>query len=126
MKPRVKQIDQQYDDGVLKVYGTKDVSAPGEYENIQTVVKHAAVRYQNRTVGYNRFVMGRQVNLEIERLLRIPKIPDIHTYDIIETEDGEQFQIEQVQDPQGVYPASLDLSLSAVKQRVEVTADDPD
>ena len=120
MKPRVKQIDQQYDDGVLKVYGTKDISAPGEFENIQTVVKYSNVRYQNRTVGYNRFLQGRQVDLEIQRLLRIPKLPEINIYDIVETENGHQFKIEQVQDPQGVYPASLDLSLSVLKQRVEV------
>lgn len=126
MKPRVKQIDQQYDDGVIKVYGTKDISAPGEYENIQTVVKHSRVCYQDRTVGYNRFMQGRQIDMEISRLIRIPKLSDIHTFDVIETEDGEQFQIEQIQRPSEVYPASLDLSLSIVKQRVEVVVDDPE
>lgn len=126
MKPRVQTVDQQYDDGFLKVYGTKDVSDPGEFESIQTVVKHSRICYQDRTVGYSRFMQGRQIDMEIDRLLRIQRVSDIHVFDVIETEDGEQFQVEQIQVPTQVYPASLDLSLSVVKQRVEVTANDPE
>lgn len=120
MKPRTKKIDQQYDDGFLKVYEQKDISSPGEFENIQTVVKYPKIYYQNRTVGYKRFLQGKQVDLEIQKLLRIPNLPDINIFDIVETENGQQFKIEQIQDPVGVYPASLDLSLSVVKNRLEV------
>lgn len=120
MRPRVKTIDQQFGDGHLMVLKTQDISGPGEYENIAAVPFYKFLHYQKRTVGYGRFLQGKQVDLRISKLLRIQRLPGIEIYDLIQTEDGRQFRIEQIQEISDVYPASLDLSLSLVEQRLEV------
>ena len=120
MRLRVKQIDEHFDDGSLKVYETKDVSGAGEFENLQTTLKHAGIRYQIRTVGFNRFVQNKQIDVEISKLLRVQRIPlDSSVYSVVELEDGTQYKIEQIQEIVDVYPPCLDLSLSVAKQRVE-------
>ena len=121
MRLRLKQIDEHFDDGLLKVYETKDVSGAGEFENLQTTLKHAGIRHQIRDpVGFNRFVQNKQIDVEISKLLRVQRIPlDASVYSVVELEDGTQYKIEQIQEIVDVYPPCLDLSLSVVKQRVE-------
>lgn len=119
MRLRAKQIDEHFDDGVLKVYETKDISGAGEYENLQTTLKHAGIRYQIRTVGYNRFVQNKQIDVSIAKLVRVQRIPlDRSVFSVVEMEDGTQYKIEQIQEIVDVYPPCMDLSLSVVKQRV--------
>ncbi len=68
----------------------------------------------------SRFWQAKQEDIRIEKLVRCPKIPNIHTLDVVVLEDGNQYKIEQIQEPQDIKPSCLDLSLSMIKVRLEL------
>ena len=116
----MKPTTQTFNDGVMTIYRIDNTAAPGDMPNETPTVKHQSIRYDNRTVGMSRFWQARQEDVRIDRLIRCQRLPDVHSLDIVELENGDQFNIEQVQYLKDVYPPSMDLSLSAVKVRVEL------
>lgn len=113
------EITQSYNDGVVTIYRTEDIARPG-YKPAVKLTKKVSLRYEEQRLGIQRYYAALQNQIKVSRVIRCPK-QDVTTQDIAVTEDGRQYRIDLVQTARHVWPASIDLTLTAVKQRVEVT-----
>ncbi len=113
------EISQSFNDGIISIYEVKNIARPG-YKPEQGLKFKKKLRYTERRVGINRFYYAAQNQIKIERILRVAKVRDISTQDIVITESGEQYEIHQIQTVRDSYPACVDISLSMVKQKYEV------
>lgn len=112
------EISQTYNDGVVKLCTAADNATPGYQPVIQATCKFV-VPFEERVLGITRLFQGRQDHVEIKYLLRIPRV-NVSTQDLAQTHDGKWYKVYSVQNAEGVKPDSLDISLVAVEQRVEV------
>lgn len=112
------EITQQYNDGSVKIYTLTDVAQPGYQPKEKLELKYS-LRFENRALGINRIYLSRQQQAEIEKVIRIPRVV-ISPQDIAIIHDGQQYYIDTVQEAKGVYPPSLDLSMRAIRQKLEV------
>lgn len=107
------EISQTYNSGVCTLYKQRDTARPG-YKPRPELERKAFLRYEEQRMGLNRYYAARQVDIETERIIRVPKGPvaDIPTpQDIVRTENGVFYRIDFVQTVPGVWPESLDLTL---------------
>ena len=109
------EVSQSFNSGVVKIYETEDVSEPG-YAPKELLHEKVLLRYEEQRTGITRYYAAKQANVEITRVLRCPRMDSVNTQDVVETEDGCRYRIEQIQTVQNVYPACMDLSLSKVVQ----------
>lgn len=115
------EITESYNDGVVNIYTVQDGAAPG-YRPMPVLVLVKRMRYQERYLGINRLYSGRQNQVDIQRIVRVQKVPGVSNQNVAITEDGQQYRIDSVQDVIGAYPPSLDLTLATVEQKYEVMA----
>ena len=115
------EITESYNDGVVNIYTVQDGAAPG-YRPMPVLVLVKRMRYQERYLGINRLYSGRQNQVDIQRIVRVQKVPGVSNQNVAITEDGQQYRIDSVQDVIGAYPPSLDLTLATVEQKYEVRA----
>jgi len=109
----MKSTTQPYNDGLLTIYQVGNIADPGDTPVDGLKTKNTGIPYDNLTVGMNRFWQGKQLDIKIARLLRCPRLPMVNPLDVVTTEDGQTYRIEQVQWPKDIEPPSMDLSLSA-------------
>lgn len=112
------EITQAYNDGSVTIYTVADKAEPG-YQPKKKPEEKYQLRYADRKLGLTRIYQARQNHVEILKVIRVPRV-NITTKDIAITHDGNQYEIDTVQEAMGVYPPSLDLSLKAIKHRIEV------
>lgn len=117
--PKTKER-AQLNDGVLAVYALKNSVIGGGKPVSQLVVKQPLLRYEERTVGMNRYWSGLQNKVRVDWMVRVQRIKSISTQDIAIRHDGEQYKIVQIQYPHDVEPACMDLSLERVTERYAV------
>lgn len=115
------EITESYNDGIVNIYTVQDGAAPG-YRPVPVLVLVKRMRYQERYLGINRLYSGRQNQVDIQRIVRVQKVPGVSNQNVAITEDGQQYRIDSVQDVIGAYPPSLDLTLATVEQEYEVRA----
>ena len=121
-RPRTENgVTQNFGDGVVAIYTVKDVAHPGYQPKPQTTLK-CKLRYEEQRLGIQRYYSGRQNQVEIERVLRVPRYGGITNQDVAVTEDGRQYRVDMVQSVTDVYPASLDITLAKIEQEIEVSA----
>ena len=113
------EITESYNDGSVNIYAVQDGAAPG-YRPMPVLVLVKRMRYQERYLGINRLYSGRQNQVDIQRIVRVQKVPGVSNQNVAITEDGKQYRIDSVQDVIGAYPPSLDLTLATVEQEYEV------
>jgi len=101
---------QSYNDGVVVVYAVENIAQPGSMP-ADKITQKESLRYDERTVGLNRFYAAMQNNVNIKYVLRCPRIRSISTLDVAVPNDGKQYKIVQIQYPQDVEPPSMDLTL---------------
>lgn len=81
-----------FDDGILSIYKTVDVSDPGMKPEIQLELKDQYYfGYDN--IGITRYYTAMQANQQIAAVVNIPDWGDISTLDICVLEDGKQYKI---------------------------------
>ena len=114
------EISQPYNSGVLTVYSVSDGAAPG-YAPRPVLTERVRLRYEERALGLTRYYAAMQANVRVERVVRVPRRPDVSPQDVAVTEDGRQYSISMVQQVEGVWPASMDLTLSKVEQIYQVS-----
>ena len=114
------EITQSYNDGIVSIYSVTDGAAPG-YRPVPMLIFKERLRYQERYLGINRLYSGRQNQVDIQRIVRVLKVPGVSSQDVAITEDGRQYRIDSVQDVIDAYPPSIDLTLATVEQKYEVT-----
>lgn len=121
-RPRVDAVvTQNFGDGVVKIYTLTNSAQPG-YQPVPALALKCVLRYEEQRLGIQRYYSGRQNQVEIERVLRVPRYGGITNQDVAVTEDGRQFRVDMVQNVTDVYPASLDLTLAKIEQEIEVSA----
>lgn len=111
------EITQPYNDGVVIVYAAENVAKPGYAPKVELTPK-VALPYAEQRLGIQRYYQGMQNQMEIERVIRVPKSIQVNSQDVAETEDGRKYRIDLVQNVLDVYPPSLDLTLVKVSQGV--------
>lgn len=117
------EITQAYNDGVVTVYTVTDSGLPGGLP-VEKPAKKAVLRYEERRLGLQRYYEGRQNQVEVERVLRTPRRKGVSSQDLAVTEDGQQYRIDLVQSANDVYPPSMDLTLTKITQKYDVSNSD--
>lgn len=109
------RISQPFSDGVVRIYNVEDISEEGLKPKMGLDLLYT-LRYDERKVGISRFYAAKQNQVEVERVLRVPRVEGLCTQQVAITEDGEQYRIDLIQLAADVYPASVDITLAKVKQ----------
>lgn len=117
------RISQTFNDGVVTIYEVKDVSRPG-YQPVEALVKKGVLRYEEQRLGVQRFYSAMQAQVKIERVIRVPWNPNVHSQDAAKTEDGRRYEINMVQKVMEVWPACMDLTLVDLTEDYEVVDDE--
>lgn len=95
---------QTFNDGVINIYATDENGNRIETPYLTNIP------FENRTVGAKRYFEAKQENIEVSNLIRIPLVPGLDSYDIIES--GERFfEIKQQQTLTDTNPACYQLTL---------------
>ena len=81
-----------FDDGILSIYKTVDVSKPGMKPEIQLELKDQYY-FGFDNIGITRYYTAMQANQQISAVVNIPDWGDISTLDICALEDGKQYKI---------------------------------
>ena len=74
------------------------------------------LRYEERSLGIQRYYAAAQNLIEVKRVVRVQKYPDVTNQDVAQTEDGTYYRIDLVQDVVDVYPPCMDLTLAKYTQ----------
>lgn len=117
------EITQPFNSGVLTVYDVTDGAKPG-YQPKAVLQKRACLRFEERRLGIERYYAGKQNQIRVERVVRVPKIKDVHTQQVVVTNDDAKtpYRVELVQEAFDTYPPALDLTLVRFEQTFEVIA----
>ena len=115
-RPRTDNgITQNLNDGQITIYNAEDNAQPGYYPKISLSPK-VKLRYEERSLGIQRYYAASQNQTEIKRVIRVPKYPDVTNQDVAQTEDGTYYRIDLVQNVVDVYPPCMDLTLAKYTQ----------
>lgn len=127
-RPRTdEKITQAYNDGVVTIYTVTDEAPEGRAPQ-PAITRLITVAFQERKLGIRRYYEAKQNQIDVERVIRVPRPPvDITNQELAETSDGNAYRIDLVQAVPDVCPPSLDLTLVAYAQgtadRQEVSDD---
>lgn len=114
------EITQQFNSGIVAIYPIKDTAQPGR-KPIETLgMKIVSLRYEELKLGINRHHLFLQDMVKIERVIRCPFRDDVSSQCVAVDETGKQYKIELAQLATGVWPKSMDLTLSRIEQKFEV------
>lgn len=111
------QISRSFPDGVVKIYATENAAKPGYAPEIVKTLK-AALPYEERRLGIQRYYSGAQNQTRIQRVLRVPRGMPVSNQDMAETEDGALYRIDLVQAVTEGAPPALDIQLVEYRQGV--------
>lgn len=112
------EVSQSFNDGIVQICRTTDGGAAG-YRPEPVFVERFVLRFAEQRLGINRLYQGRQNQVEIERVIRVPKAGGISTQDVAVI-GGTQYRIDTVQAVLDVYPPCLDLALERITQKAGV------
>lgn len=117
-RPRAEQIAQAYNDGFVDIFSCEDIAKPG-YQPKLKATHVLRLNYAKQFLGINRIYKSRQDHAEIKKIVRVPKCP-VSVFQLARDYTGMWYRVDLVQEPENVFPASLDMSLVAVTAEVEV------
>lgn len=127
-RPRTdEKITQAYNDGVVTIYTVTDDNAGTGYAPKAVTTELITLAYQERKLGIRRYYEAKQNQIDVERVIRVPKPPvDITNQDVALTEDGNAYRIDLIQTVPDVWPPSLDLTLVSYTQDAPPEDDEDD
>lgn len=112
---------QEFNDGLVVIYGVTNSSDPGEAP-VDKLTQKGILRFHRRTIGIQRQYLAMKVNARIDYLLRCPYRRDVSTFDVaIPTLDGQQYRITAVQVPEDIRPPVMDLTLERLETDYEIS-----
>jgi len=114
------EVSQTYNSGLLHVCGVQDKAEPG-YAPVKKLSQKGTLRFEDIQLGLTRYYSALQNNVQVERVVRCPYRPEVSPQDVVITMDGQQYQIELVQKLQNVWPLSMDLTLSRIDHKYDVS-----
>ena len=109
------EVTQGYTSGVVTVYTVTDSARPG-YQPVEQLTEKIKLRYEEQRLGIQRYYNAMQNQIQVERVIRVPRAEQITSQDVAETEDGRRYRIDLVQTVDGVWPPSQDLTLVKYQQ----------
>lgn len=112
------EISQTYNDGVMTVCSVIDVASPG-FRPEEKLSQKVRLPYEEQRLGIQRYYSGQQNQVQIQRVVRCQNCRMISTQDIAITEDGARYQVNLIQTVPGVFPESVDITLSKIDQKYE-------
>jgi len=95
-----------FKDGICKIYGFDE-------EGIE-VTKYISLAFDNRILGFKRYYEAAANQVEINRVIRIPQVPNITNYDFAEIETV-KYGVKMVQSIYDTNPPSIDLTLDKAR-----------
>ena len=111
------EVSQSYTDGVVEIYAVSDGAAAGRLP-APVLTQKVRLNYEELKLGIQRYYQAKQNQIHVERVIRVPRSPiEITNQDAAITEDGRRYRIDLIQNAKGVWPPSLDLTLTAYTQR---------
>lgn len=96
-----------YRDGKCTVYSLDEYKARTD--------KYVGVWFEDRVIGFKRHFTAQSVQVKIDRLIRISKLPSIDNHDRIEIEGEGTYEIQAIQTIFDSTPNSLDLTLKKLE-----------
>lgn len=114
------EVTQSFNDGIVRIFSVSDGAAPGWQPKPAAELK-LTLRYQERALGIQRYYAGMQNQIELRRVIRVPRTGRVSSQDLAVTEDGQQYRVDLVQSIQEAYPPCADLTLAAVRQKFDVS-----
>lgn len=123
-RPRESEISQSYNDGLVDIYQPADVAPPGYAPKI-VLQRVGYLAFAELRLGIQRYYAAKQNQIQVEKVLRVQKGFPV-TSQMVAVIRGQELQyaIEQVQVADGIYPPSLDLTLTKVAQILPVEGED--
>lgn len=119
VRPRTDNgVTQNYNDGVVAIIAVVDTAKPGYQPQPGEPQEKYTLRYEERRLGIQRYYSSLQNQIQLDRVIRVPRVAGITTQDIAVTEDKLAYRIDLVQSVMDVYPPSLDLTLTKIEQGV--------
>lgn len=119
VRPRTDNgVTQNYNDGVVAIIAVVDTAKPGYQPLPGEPQAKYTLRYEERRLGIQRYYSSLQNQIQLDRVIRVPRVAGITTQDFAVTEDGQGYRIDLVQSVMDVYPPSLDLTLTQIEQGV--------
>ena len=119
VRPRTDNgVTQNYNDGVVVIIAVVDTAQPGYQPQPGDPQVKYTLRYEERRLGIQRYYSSLQNQIQLDRVIRVPRVAGITTQDFAVTEDGQGYRIDLVQSVMDVYPPSLDLTLTQIEQGV--------
>ncbi len=112
------EITQGFNDGIVEIYDVQDMAKPG-YEPVEKLTKKIVLRFEEQRLGIQRIYQSKQAQVEISRVIRVPKAGEVSPQDVVILE-GKQYRIDTVQKAMDVYPPCVDLALAKLEQEYEV------
>ena len=109
------EVTQSYNSGVVTVYAVTDSARTG-YQPVEQLTEKIKLRYEEQRLGLQRYYDAMQNQIQVERVIRVPRAGQITSQDVAETEDGRRYRIDLVQTVDGVWPPSQDLTLVKYQQ----------
>jgi hypothetical protein len=116
-------MTQTFNDGIVNIYSVGNIANDGNMPKEGLTLKVGLLRYEERTVGMSRFWTAMQAQAQIDQVLRVPLTRSVSTQDVAIPNDGEQYEIKQIQYPKGVEPPSMDLSLERAEADYDIALD---
>jgi hypothetical protein len=111
------EVSQSYNSGVVTIYAVSDGAAAGRLP-APVLTQKIRLDYEELKLGVQRYYQAKQNHIHVERVIRVPRPPvEITNQDEAITEDGRRYRIDLIQNAKGVWPTSLDLTLTAYTQR---------
>ena len=108
-------VTQSFTSGIVTVYSEQYVAPPGYLPQVQLTEK-VTLRYEERSLGLQRYFNAQQNQVQVERVIRCPRYADVTNQDVAETEDGTRYRIDMVQAVMDAYPPCMDLTLARYEQ----------
>lgn len=112
------RITQPLSSGTVRICDVINAAEPG-YKPVDKLLPKGQLRYENQRVGVQRYYQALQNQIQIDRVIRVQKAFAITSQDVAVTEDGEEYQIRQVQEVLSVWPVCLDLTLTRIEQEAK-------
>lgn len=107
-----------FGDGIAEIYSVKNVAEEGDRPKEKLILKEH-LRFENRTVGLQRFFDAAQEKINISRVISAPLIFSVSTQDVVII-NGNQYEIKMKQEKFDTRPASMLLTLSDVEEVYEI------
>lgn len=111
---RSMSVSERFNDGVCRVIAVTDVAAPG-YQPKPSYQLKGTVNFRELRLGIQRYYAALQAHQRIDMVVRIPKPSfDVSPADVVQLNTNTMYRVELVQVAEGIFPRSLDLTLSRI------------